>query len=154
MNKFKHTILVILSGFCGGLIGSAVLNPQALEAAVSRGQFYDLSMYNKNGKMVGFMGPGDAGQGSIFLFDSNGGARVQAGTYPAGGEKGQALVGMSDRRDQLRFLFRLHGSKDSPTLIMKDQSGRDRIVMGLDGESQAPYFFVLDDYGNARDILK
>jgi hypothetical protein len=145
MKNIRHTLLVLLSGFIGGLVGSAVLNPQALEAAVSRGQFYDLSMYNKNGKMVGFMGPGDAGQGSIFLFDSNGGA---------GGEKGQALVGMSDRSDQLRFLFRLHGSKDSPTLIMKDQSGRDRIVMGLDGETQAPYFFVLDDSGAARDILK
>lgn len=154
MKNTRSVMLMMLSGFVGGLVGSAILNPSALQAAISRGQFFDASFYNKSGKMVGFVGPGDAGQGSMFLFDADGGARVQAGTYPSGGEKGQALIGMSDRSNNLRYLFRLHGSQDSPTLVMKDKSGRDRIVMGLDGETQQPYFYVLDQNGAARDILK
>lgn len=154
MKSMRHTILVILSGFIGGLVGSAILNPQALQAAISRGSFFDASFYNKNGHMVGFMGPGDAGQGMIFLFDAAGKPRVQAGTYPVGGEKGQPLVGLSDRSDNLRFLFRLHGSNDAPTLIMKDKSGRDKIVIGLDGETQAPYFYYVDQYGTQKNLLQ
>lgn len=152
-NSLKHTTLVILSGFIGGLVGSAVLNPQSLEAALSRGSFFDASFYNKSGKMVGYAGSGDAGQGMVFLFDAQGKPRVQLGTYPAGAEKGQGLIGLSDRRDNLRYLFRLNGTKDSPTLVMKDSTGRDRIVIGLDGETEAPYFYFVDPAGAQKNLL-
>ena len=154
MKNFKQTFLVLASGFIGGLVGAIILNPQSLEAAISRGSFYELTTYNKGGKMTGFMGSGDVGQGSIFLFDENGQPRVQAGTYPAGSEKGQSLIGLSDRSNNLRFLLRLHGSKDSPTLVMKDNSGRDRIVIGLDGETQTPYFVSIDENGQMTNLLK
>lgn len=154
MKKYAQILMMMSSGFLGGLAGVIVLFPQEVVAKITRGQYYDLNLYNRDGKMVGFIGPGDVQQGMMFLFDENGKPRFQVGTYPSGSEKGQALVGLSDRRDQLRFLFRLHGSKDSPTMVMKDSAGRDRIVMGLDGETEAPYIYVTDQYGGARDILK
>jgi hypothetical protein len=144
----------MLSGFLGGLVGAVVLNPHAVEATIARGSFFDASFYNKGGQMAGYVGSGDAGQGMIFLFDAQGKPRIQAGTYAAGSEKGQGLIGISDRSDHLRFLFRLNGSNDSPTLIMKDKSGQDKIVIGLDGETQVPYFYYADQNGRSKNLLK
>lgn len=146
----KHTCITFLAGLIGGIIGAALFTASPLQAQ-ARGQ--SSQQYNTQGARVSFIGPHTGGQGALFLFDEKGGLITQMGSYPVGAEKGQALFGMHDRQNKLRFLFRLHGAKDSPTLIMKDSRGMDRIVMGLDGYSEAPYFKYTDKNGRMRDLL-
>lgn len=147
----KKTFLILLSGFLGGIAGSVALNIGTLEASSGRN---DVSVYNTQDQRVGYVGSGDTGQGTAFLFDADGGIRVQMGTYPAGSEKGQSLLGLHDRAQNLRLLFRLHGADDSPHLILKDKNGRDRIVIGLRGANEDPYFQYTDSYGAQKELLQ
>mgnify|MGYP003631116443 CR=1 FL=1 len=150
----KTYIFMALFGFLGGVFGSLLVSSTALYAASRDGNYRNVTVYNDQGKRVGFFGPYNQGGGFMFLFNEKGQTEIQMGAYASGAEKGQTLIGMNDRSDHLRFLFRLHGSKDSPTLIMKDSRGQDRIVMGLDGQTEVPYFRYLNSSGVMKDLLR
>lgn len=154
MNRYLSTLKTITLCALGGFLGSAAFTISPLSAAMNDAQFTSLTTYNSSGKRTAYLGPGDNGQGTYFLFDKNGGLSVQMGSYGSGSESGQSLLGLHDKNEHLRLLFRMYGPSDSPTLIMKDESGRDRIVMGLDGSTQEPYLNVTDSSGQTRDILK
>jgi hypothetical protein len=68
-------------------------------------------------------------------------------------ERGQTLFGMHDRFGYLRLLMRMHGPEDSPTVVMKDNTGKDRIVFGLDGTTQTPYFKYTNDHGEMVNLF-
>ena len=141
-----------LCAFLGGIAGSLALTATQTYAAKEH-SLYTTNFFNESGKRIAVIGP-KAGQGSFFLFDGNGQVSLMMGAYPAGAEKGQSLIGMHDRKNNMRFLFRLHGSKDSPTVVMKDSSGRDKIIFGLDGNSETPYFRYIDSSGRWQNLLK
>lgn len=93
-----------------------------LKAAVERASFASVELFS-GGKRVGYIGSGNAGHGSLFLFNPEGGVEVQMGAYDSGAEKGQTLMGLHDKKGSLRLLMRLHGAQDSPVIVMKGRVG-------------------------------
>jgi hypothetical protein len=140
----------MLSGF----IGAALFSASPLQAALSKVKYEQVTLLNAQGNRIAVMGPLDNGQGTFFLFDENGGLQQQMGAYSRGAEKGQSLFGMHDRQNNLRLLMRMHGPNDSPTLIMKDSTGLDRIVIGLDAHTQEPYINITSNNGSAANIIE
>lgn len=151
----KHKFLTIATfSFLGGLIGSAAFTVTPTIAAKGK-SLYTTNFFNESSQRVATLGSNGSEEGALFLF--NGGSQkleLQMGAYPSGSEKGQSLFGMHDRRGNLRYLTRMNGSKDAPTVIMKDSTGTDRIVFGLDENNQNPYFRYLDRGGQWQNLIK
>jgi len=88
----------------------------------------------------------------------NGKESIQIATYDGSYSKtelGQPLISMYSPNSKLKLLFRLAGENDSPTIIMKDNRGKDRIVMGLalSHPDQEPYIKFYDKNGKRKNIL-
>ena len=150
--KYKHLTLAAF-GFLGGIVGSLVFTSTASIAA-KEGHLYLTNFHNNNGKRIAVIaGSQPTGDGQFFLFNNAGKSLIQMGSYPAGLEKGQSLIGMHDPNGYLRFLTRMHGPENSPTIVMKDSRGSDRIVFGLDGTTQQPYFRYMDKKGRMQNLI-
>ncbi len=143
-----------MSAFFGACIALILIMPSTLEAKNDAKKIAGLlETYNAQNQRVAMMGPGNENQGSIFLFSTNGALTHQFGSYGAGSEKGQSLFGLHDRGGSLRYLFRLYGQNDSPTLVMKDKAGMDKLVIGLQGADETPYIQFIDSKGQRRDLI-
>ncbi|NCO02959.1 MAG: hypothetical protein GW903_02065 [Alphaproteobacteria bacterium] len=153
----KNVVLIALFSFLGGLSGALILQIPAVQAQVKatlyNKDFTTAQFFNNADKRVAFIGNYQE-SGGLFLFDQEGKTAAQMGAYGSGAEKGQTLFGLHDRQNQLRYLTRLYGQKDSPTIIMKDGGGYDRLILGLDGATQMPFIKYLDDQGEIRDLIK
>lgn len=149
----KKYVLIAVFSLIGGMAGSVLFQVSIAYAEARNVKFGQVQSYNKANNRVGFYGVGREGQGKFFLFDENGDLRVQAGSYGVGSEKGQSLFGLHDRNANLRLLFRMHGQTDAPTLIMKDNAGSDKIVMGLDPNTQVPYLNFTDSLNQQRNLF-
>lgn len=145
-------ISFLFMAFLGGICGSVMLQ-SAQSYAANEHRAGTTNFYNDFGKRIGVIGSHAGGEGTLFLFDGNDNIEVQMGAYPSGSERGQSMIGMNDRRNRLRMLLRLHGTNDSPTVIMKDNGGQDRIVFGLDASTQAPYFRYIDETGQSKQLF-
>ncbi len=158
MRKFLQMLPVLVAGFAGGVAGSVLMQPTPLLAAQSSEKappknIQPIDLYNQTGKRVAYLGPGEILQGTFFLYDDQQNIRIQMGSYAGSREGGQSLIGLHDRKERLRLLFRLAGREDSPTLILKDIYGRDRLVIGLEGASEEPYIRVMDKNGFVKNLL-
>lgn len=157
MKRFLQILPVLVAGFTGGMAGSVLMQPSPLLAAQTAQTLpknvQPLDLYNQAGKRVAYLGPGEILQGTFFLYDDKQNIRIQMGSYAGSREGGQSLIGLHDRKERLRLLFRLAGREDSPTLILKDIYGRDRLVIGLEGAAEEPYIRVMDKNGFVKDIL-
>lgn len=148
----KQILLMAGSAFLGALIAIILLAPTSLEAQGKR--FSGLvEIFNTQKQRVAIMGPAQQGQGTVFLFNEKGKVTHQMSTYGGGAEKDQSLIGLHDKNEKLRYLFRLHGPNDSPVLVMKDKSGYDKIIIGLEGQNEQPYFKYLDAQGRMHNLL-
>ncbi len=159
MKNLGHIALILLAGFIGGVSGSFLFHPAPLWAAASQEKQVSVInkptiLYNADGKRIGYLGQGDDGQGTMFLFDKDGEVRIQMGTYTVFRERGQSMFALHDRKERLRLLFRLSGSYDSPTIIFKDMYGRDKIKIGLKGRGEVPYFEYVDKHEQVHDLLR
>ena len=150
----RKTLLTFLIGACGGIFGAMLVTATPLNAAIGNARYSQVEVYNAQGSRTGFLGSGSIGQGVVFIADDLGNVRLQMGSYDTGEEQGQALLGMHDRLNNLRLLFRLFGPEDSPTVILKDKSGQDQIVMGLEGKPETPYFLYRNSKGQMVSLLK
>lgn len=150
----KKYLGILLIGILGGIIGAIIFTASPLQAALKKAQFQTVDIFNPQGKRVGTFSTAEADQGVLFLFSENNKTTIQMGSYPSGSERGQALIGMNDPFNQLRLLFRLHGSDNSPTMVMKDRYGVDKIVMGLKGDAQTPYLEYTGSDGITRNLMK
>lgn len=149
----KNILIIALFSFLGGIVGSVVLNVGTSYASKEE-RFYTTNFYNNDGKRIGVIGAHASGEGTLFLMNGNTGkTEIQMGAYGHGGERGQTLLGLHDRNGHLRHLTRMHGATDAPTVVMKDNTGTDRIVFGIDPQSQAPYFRYLDRSGNMKNLF-
>ncbi|MFK7839742.1 MAG: hypothetical protein AB8B83_05370 [Bdellovibrionales bacterium] len=150
----KTFLTIATFSFLGGICGSIIMNSAPSIAAKAK-SLYTTNFYNDDGKRVVTLGSNNSEEGALFLFNGKTQKlQIQTGAYPSGSEKGQSLFGMHDTNGYLRLLLRMHGPKDSPTVILKDNTGSDRIVFGLDGSSQAPYFRYLDSSGRMQNLIK
>jgi hypothetical protein len=152
--RVKNFVLIAAFAFLGGfaaqlLMGAATSHAEGVWQKFQAVQVSDGK--NSRGIMT-YINDAQPGQ---FFYDENGQARIQMGTYNAAGERNQPLVGLSDKDGHLRLLFRLFGPNEVPVIIMKDNQGRDRMIMGLDlaSEDQAPFIKVTGKDGATRDIL-
>lgn len=150
----KKHLSIFLLAMLGTIAGNILFTATPLQAALQKGSFESVNIFNTSGQRVGTLSNSDDNQGVFFLFSDKGKTTVQMGAYPTGSEKGQALFGLNDTMNQLRLLIRLHSSEDSPTLIMKDRYGVDKIVLGLRGENQTPYLEYKDDSGRVKNLLQ
>lgn len=113
-----------------------------------------LEAFGVGGQRIAYIGPGTADQGTFFLFNPQGGIEVQMGAYESGAEKGQSLLGLHGRNGSLRMLLRLHGTNDSPVIVMKDKTGDDKLIIGLEGNSEAPYIKYRNSKGSMINLLQ
>lgn len=148
----KNIIIIALFSFLGGITGSLIFQIPAVQAKITNENFSSIQFFNKNQNRVGFLGNYQE-KGGFFLFDEEEQTTIQMGSYGTGAEEGQTLIGLNDRNNALRYLLRLNGRQDSPTLIMKDSGGVDRIIIGLDGSTQVPYFKYIDGKGEMKNLL-
>ncbi len=146
-------IKVFCLSVIGGALGAALFSISPLKAELQHAKYATMQAYNGAGKRVGFFGSHQE-QGAVFLFNQDGKMTVQAGAYGYGQETGQSLIGLSDRGENLKLLARLYGPNDSPTLIFKDSSGRDRILIGLEAGTENPYIRVINASGQVQDIIR
>jgi hypothetical protein len=82
--------------------------------------------------------------------------RVFFTIYAGSGEKGLPLMGLYDKKAQLRLLFRLApGSNSSPVIVFKNGNSQDAMVVALDlnKESEIPYLNYQTPFSSG-DILK
>ncbi|MEZ5814087.1 MAG: hypothetical protein R3E13_05105 [Alphaproteobacteria bacterium] len=149
----KQFLTIAICSFLGGLAGSIVFSSTASLAAKEE-HLYLTNFHNDNGNRIAVIaGAKGTGEGQLFLFNDNGKTEIQMGAYSKGMERGQTLFGMHDRFGYLRLLMRMHGPEDSPTVVMKDNTGKDRIVFGLDGTTQTPYFKYTNDRGEMVNLF-
>jgi len=158
MDKMKNGWLVgamLSMSFLGGMAAQFLLRPAQVNAQAQTLTTDRLYIEDANGSVVGqvYTAPGSGAIISLNAHDGN--QRLQLGTYSAGGEQGLPLAGFSDNGSQLRMLLRLAGSNESPVIIFKDKSSRDRIVLGLGLEDagQEPFMAVFDANGNKKMIF-
>jgi hypothetical protein len=154
MKRLGHFILVAAFAFAGGFAAQLVMGTATGHADGTWQRANALMVADdKNKKGIEtYIVDGQPGQ---MFYGEDGKIRLQLGTYTAPGERGMPLVGLSDTNDHLRLLLRIFGPNEVPVLIMKDNEGRDRLVMGLDlsNGDQEPFLRVTDKNGQTRDIL-
>lgn len=148
----RNFFTIAIFSLLGGIIGSIIVQTPAVQAKLMNENFSTIQFYNKSEERIGFLGNYQE-KGGFFLFDEDGKTNIQMGAYGSGAESGQTLIGLHDRENMLRYLLRLNGRNDSPTLIMKDKGGVDRIIIGLDGSTQVPYFKYIDGTGKMKNLL-
>jgi hypothetical protein len=170
-----HIALIAGMAFAGGFAAQLVAHPATGQAQVVPEDVYN----NSNGSTPQIInqGPSNLGQNVLTLSDlknrkgltafvndgqpgeilygEDGQIRLQLGTYTAPGERGLPLVALSDNTGHVRALLRLAGDHQSPVLIMKDSSGKDRLVMGLSltDPAQEPFLAVTDKDGHRKMIF-
>lgn len=148
MNTRKRNIIWLSCLIVGLFLGVLAATP--LKAA---GRSV-LEVFGGGGQRIGYIGPGNADQGTLFLFNPEGGVQIQMGAYDSGSEKGQSLLGLHGKNGSLRLLFRLHGANDSPVIVMKDKTGDDKIVIGLEGNNEVPYIRYRNKKGSMVNLLQ
>lgn len=145
-SKYSNILILAVFGFLGGMFSQLVIAPEKSFAAASE---YIQRFFDKNNKLRLDLGVYNNTPVQQF-YGEDGKLRIQLGTYIAPGEKGLPFIGLSDNNGNLRMLFRLAGSNESPVIIMKDKSQRDRIVMGLapSDADQEPFLAYFDKDGS------
>lgn len=134
----KRVLFYGAMAFLGGAVGQVVL-----------------ALYMAQPALAGAASDRQLVSNRMYVMTPEGHMRIQAGTYDQAGERGLPVLALSDNRDQIRLLFRLAGTNESPVLVMKDKSGADRLVMGLklSGPSEEPFLQIVDDRGGRSDVL-
>lgn len=139
--------------FAGILIGGLLSANFGSIASFAHETQQALNIFNTQNNRVARLGPQPEGQGALFIFDADGHLKAQLGSYGKHSEKGQSLFALHDKNNHIRFLARLHGQKDSPVIVMKDQSGMDKMVFGLDGQTQQAFFKYIDENGQTQHLI-
>lgn len=149
--KIAGTLGVIaLFSFAGGFAAQMLAGSPAL---AEKGFSSFLALKDeKNAK--GWNAYVSDGQPGMVFYGENGEMRLQAGTYNGGGERGQPMFSLNDASGHIKMLLRIAGSSDSPVIVMKDNQGRDRLVMGLSfDDKQEPFLSLTDSAGVSKDFF-
>jgi hypothetical protein len=149
-------MLLLAASFLGGMASNVLFTAKSASAQ---------SQQTLNAERLYFTGPDGRNGGQVYFVDGSGAIislnaddqkqRIQIGTYNGAGEKGLPFIGLSDNKGDLRLLFRLAGSNESPVLIFKDSQHRDRMVMGLglNDSAEEPFIAYFDKSGNKQMLM-
>jgi hypothetical protein len=153
---FIHLVVLALFGFGGGIFSDQFLRP-ALAAMEHRRMSGMLDFFDEDGKERMDMGVYN-GQAQQNIYGADGKLRVQFGTYAGEvreNEKGLPSFTLYDNDGKLKMVFRLDGPNQGPLIIMKDNSGTNRMIMGLDiwDKAEEPFLVTWDKDGKQRDII-
>lgn len=153
MKRFGHILMVAAFAFAGGfaaqlLMGTATGHADGVWQSVHGLMVSD----EKNTKGIeSYISDGQPGQ---IFYGEDGKMRLQMGTYPGAGERGMPLFSLNDNKGEIKMLLRIAGSSESPVIVMKDNSGRDRLVMGLSFDSsQEPFLSITGADGTSKDVF-
>lgn len=157
MKPFTSVILVCLFAFMGGVFSDQYLKQAMATDPTYKNERQGVRYLDAEGRPrvdIGVMN----GQPLQDLYGADGKLRLQFGTYGgsvSAAEKGLPNFTMYDNSGKLRLLFRLAGPNQAPVLILKDKSGRDRLILGLDlWDAKEPAFLVVfDENGRKHDIV-
>lgn len=141
----------LVCGFFGAALGNWTSTPAS--AAHQDGVVYDsvessdFVLVGESGRTSAQITNSGAGTGSLFLYDTDGRARVWAGTY----EDGDPGIVLNDPQGNAALILRLAGSQHSPVLVFK-ANGQDRMVLGLsmNQKEQEPFLVTFDKSGNQK----
>jgi hypothetical protein len=163
---FLSVFLLAVTGFFGGVFSDQFLRPA----------FEIIGAHRSSGMSTFVDGNGqkrmDIGvyrdQPIQDLYGMDGKLRLQFGTYlgkidvPPGepnpyreDEKGLPYFTLSDNEGRLKMVIRLDGPKQGPLIIMKDNTGTNRMIMGLDiwDKAEEPFLVTWDKDGKQHDII-
>lgn len=158
MDKIKKSIRVLgilLMSFIGGFVSQMIFIPYSLNASSQVVNADRLLILDPSGQVKGdWVAPNENGA-MLMIYGYDGKMRMQLATYSESGERGLPMIGLSDNSGNLRMLFRLAGTNESPVMIFKDKQHRDRIVFGLDlnDKNEEPFLAAFDKDGNKKMLL-
>ncbi len=155
--KFLVCVMALtLSGFLGGIFSDQVLRPHAVQAAEDASNRMR-NIYDGDGHRRIDLGM-DHNQTLQDFFGPDGRLRIQLATYDGSvreDEKGLPCVTLYDNSGKLKLLFRLDGPNQDPLIIMKDNTGTNRMIMGLDiwDKAEEPFIVTWDKSGQQHDVV-
>ncbi len=136
--------IVALFSFAGGFAAQVLMGNHAFASGLS--SFFAVHD-DKNSK--GWNVYVSDGQPGMIFYGENGQMRIQTGTYNSGGERGQPMFSLNDTKGEIKLLLRIAGPSESPVIVMKDNHGTDRLVMGLSfDDKQSPFLNITDETGS------
>ena len=152
-------LMVLATGFSGGVLAQLWFSPSKAIAGNNRTLSANtIYLQSAGGKQQAVLWGQPNGGGMISLMGPDGKQRIQLGSYDGShskSEKGLPLIGLSDNRGDLRLLFRLAGSNESPVLVFKDKKHRDRMVIGmaLNDRGEEPFIAFFDKSGKKHLLM-
>jgi hypothetical protein len=149
-------VVLALFGFGGGVFSDQYLRPAAA-AMEHRKMSGMLDFFDANGTERMDMGVYN-GQAQQNIYGADGKLRLQFGTYAGEvreNEKGLPSFTLYDNDGKLKMVLRLDGPNQGPLIIMKDNSGTNRMMMGLDiwDKAEEPFVVTWDKDGKQHDII-
>lgn len=150
---YKFTIMALFAFIGGAFSNILFVNTQTASAETARSKSFFV-VYDKTNKK-GIESYVNKGYPAQNFYASDGKIRLQQGLYNAPGEDGLPMIGMFDNHQNLKMLFRLAGTNESPVIIMKDDKHNDRLVFGLDlnNPQQEPFMATFDSAGTKKLIF-
>jgi hypothetical protein len=155
--KFFISICVLaLAGFAGGVFSDQFLKPAA-EAARAAAASPTSFFFDSSGERRIDLGLFHDQTVQDF-YGKDGKLRLQLATYDGSvraGEKGLPCFTLYDNEGKLKMVLRLDGPNQGPLIIMKDNSGTNRMIMGLDiwDKDEEPFLVTWDKDGKQHDII-
>ncbi|MCM2344326.1 MAG: hypothetical protein NDJ24_07175 [Alphaproteobacteria bacterium] len=155
-NNVLRLAVIAVAGLAGGAAASLVFSPVPSKATDSvAGEVTNFfSVYDGlNSKGIEtYVNNGYPAQ-NIYAMD--GMVRLQQGLYTQGAEAGLPMVAFWDNGGSMRMLFRLAGGNQSPVIVMKDRTGRDRVVFGLNlnDPAEEPFMALFDKTGAKKTLF-
>ncbi|TAL38776.1 MAG: hypothetical protein EPN97_03475 [Alphaproteobacteria bacterium] len=148
-------VILALFGFGGGVFSDQFLRPAAAATEQHRMNGM-LGFFDENRERMD-MGVYN-GQAQQNIYGADGKLRLQFGTYAGEvreNEKGLPSFTLYDNDGKLKMVLRLDGPNQGPLIIMKDNTGTNRMIMGLDiwDKAEEPFLVTWDKDGKQHDIV-
>lgn len=153
MKRVTHFLIIAFFAFAGGFAAQLLMGATTGHADGVWQSVHGLMVTDaKNTKGIeSYINDGQTGQ---IFYGEDGKMRIQMGTYSGAGERGLPLLSLNDNRGEIKMLLRLAGPSESPVIVMKDNSGRDRLVMGLAfDDKQEPFLNITSADGESKDVF-
>ena len=153
---FLSVFILAVAGFLGGVFSDQFLRPSFEVIGAHRSSGLS-SFVDGNGQERMDIGVA-RGQAIQDIYGADGNLRLQFGTYDGSvraDEKGLPSFTLYDNRGRLKMVLRLDGPNQGPLIIMKDNSGTNRMIMGLDiwDKAEEPFLVTWDKDGKQHDII-